>query len=161
MPNKDIVDIIIANEIDPCDPDKVTIDAGGRTQYGIAEKSNPEAWADNKVTEEEAREIYSRKYILGPGFDKVVDFHLRAQLVDFGVNSGPQMAIMKLQEILAVDVDGVLGPQTLGALNKAHPEAVSVQLVASRIRMICRIVKKNPADLKNLSGWVDRALEFL
>ena len=30
-------------------------DGGGRTQYGISERANPEAWADGKVTAEEAR----------------------------------------------------------------------------------------------------------
>jgi hypothetical protein len=42
-----------------------------------------------------------------------------------------------------------------------HPEAVSTRLVAARIRMICRIVKRDPSQLKYLAGWVDRALEFL
>lgn len=36
-------------------------DAGGRTDKGISEKSNPAAWADGKVTEEEARAIYQRR----------------------------------------------------------------------------------------------------
>lgn len=136
-------------------------DRGGRTQYGIAEASNPEAWADDKVTEDEAREIYTRKYIRWPKFDKIEDFHLRAQLVDFGVTSGPMIAIMKLQEIVGATVDGVIGPQTLAAVKLQHPESVSTRLVASRIRMICRLVKKNPSDLKYLNGWVNRALEFL
>lgn len=156
----DEIDIVMDNE-DPTRSGKVTVDKGGRTQYGISEKANPEAWADGKVTEEEAREIYRRKYVLGPGFDKIPDFHLRAQLVDFGVNSGPALAIMKLQVILGVDVDGVLGPQTLQALSQVHPEAVSTRLVAERVKMIGRIIKKDPSQLKNINGWLDRALEFL
>ena len=160
MPTNDeiIADVIEReSEKETNDPD----DKGGRTKYGISEKANPEAWADGQVTKDEAQAIYARKYITGPGFDKVVDFHLRAQLVDFGVNSGPAVAIMKLQEILRVDVDGVIGPQTLTKLATVHPEAVSNGLVAARIRMICRIVKRDPSQLKYLAGWIDRALEFL
>ena len=158
--NDDIIADVIEHESEKetNDPD----DKGGRTKYGISEKSNPEAWADDQVTKDEAQEIYARKYITGPGFDKVVDYHLRAQLVDFGVTSGPMIAIMKLQEVLgAGGVDGILGPITLGTLAMQHPEAVSTRLVAARIRMICKIVKRDPSQLKYLAGWVDRALEFL
>ena len=155
----DIINDVLENEGSA--PVNDPLDAGGRSQFGISEKSNPEAWVDNRVTEEEAREIYTRKYIKGPGFDQITDFHLRAQLVDFGVHSGPAVAIMKLQTIVGADIDGVLGPQTLAALQSMHPEAVSNELVKARIQMICRIIKRDPSQLKWLNGWVDRALEFL
>lgn len=137
------------------------VDNGGRTEFGISEKANPEAWKDNKVTEPEAREIYFRKYVTGPGFDKIVDKQLQAQLVDYGVNSGPHLAIMKLQEILHVDVDGTIGPQTLAALQGITAEEVNNLLVAARIKMIGKIVSKNPSQIKFLNGWLNRALEFL
>lgn len=136
-------------------------DGGGRTQFGIAEKSNPEAWADGKVTEAEAREIYERKYVIGPGFHHVHDVNLRAQLIDFGVNSGPMVAVMKLQEILDVKVDGQLGPKTLAAIDGIYCPDVNNSLVASRVKMIGKIVVKNPSQLKFLNGWLNRALEFL
>ena len=140
---------------------KATTGPDGRTQYGISEKSNPEAWLDGKVTESEARFIYENKYVKNPGFDKIADRHLQAQLIDFGVNSGPSVAIMKLQEILHVTVDGVLGPETLGALKGITADEVNTLLVVSRIKMICRIVQKNPSNLRFLSGWCNRALEFI
>ena len=136
-------------------------DGGGRTQYGISEKSNPEAWADGRVTEEEARAIYEKKYVIYPGFDKVQDDRLRAHLVDFGVNSGPQVAVSKLQEILGVVVDGVLGVRTLDALNARRADDLNNRLVASRVRMIGRIVSKVPSQLKWLNGWLDRSLSFM
>lgn len=154
----DVIDNIIKREggfvHDPAD-------AGGRTQFGISERSNPEAWADGKVTEDEAREIYINKYVKGPGFDKIADKQLQAQLIDLGVNSGPAIAVMRLQEILQVTVDGILGPETLGALVKLHPEDVNTHLVIARVKMIGKIVSKNPSQLKFLSGWLDRALQFL
>jgi len=136
-------------------------DAGGRTQYGISERSNPGAWADGRVTEAEARAIYQKRYIDGPGFDKIPDKQLRTQLIDYGVNSGPMVAIMKLQGILQVTVDGVIGPETLGVLATIHPEDVNNLLVAARVKMIGQIVVKRPDQLKYLVGWLNRALEFL
>lgn len=136
-------------------------DGGGRTQYGISERYNPEAWVDGKVTDEEAREIYHRKYVRGPGFDKITDPQLQAQLVDYGVNSGPMIAIMKLQQIVGTAVDGVLGKNTLAEVSKYHPEDISTALVTLRVKMIGQIVVKNPSQLRFLNGWLNRALEFL
>lgn len=136
-------------------------DGGGRTQWGISEKTNPAAWADGKVTEAEARAIYESKFLVGPGFDRIPDAGLRAQLVDYGVNSGPAIAIQKLQAIIGVAPDGALGAATLAALGTQDVRTVNNALVAARIRMIGRLVQKTPTQLKFLSGWLDRALQFL
>ena len=154
----DIITEVINKEGPPSnDP----IDAGGRTQFGISERSNPDAWADGKVTEEEARGIYEAKYVKGPRFDQIPDPHLRAHLVDFGVNSGPMIAIMKLQEILHVPVDGVIGPDTLYALSLVQSEKVNQVLVVKRVLLIGKIVVKHPPQAKFLIGWLTRALEWL
>lgn len=153
-----IIDEILAKEGTPTnDPD----DRGGRTAYGISEKSNPLAWADSKVTEGEARAIYERKYIKFPKFDQVKDHQLQVQLIDFGVTSGPQLAIMKLQAILNVEVDGEIGPKTLHALDGIFVPSINNRLVGARVTMIGRIVKRNPSDIKYLVGWLERAVEFL
>jgi lysozyme family protein len=154
----DVIDRVIEREggfVD--DP----ADGGGRTDKGISERAHPEAWADGKVTYEEARAIYEAKYLKGPGFDRITVPYLREQLVDFGVHSGPAVAIQKLQEILKVKVDGVLGPKTLQACSLVNAMTVNNQLVASRVKLLGRIVSKHPAQLKFLNGWLSRALEFL
>ena len=139
-------------------------DHGNRTIFGISEKANPDAWRNGPPTQEQARQIYINKYVKGPGFDKVYDTHLQAQLVDFGVNSGPGIAVQKLQEILHVAVDGVLGPATLAAVEKVlltDATALNNQLVAARIKMICKIVQRDPSQVKFLLGWCSRSLEFM
>jgi lysozyme family protein len=136
-------------------------DAGGRTDFGISERSNPDAWKDGKVTEEEAREIYAAKYIHAPRFHLVPYPLLRAELIDFGVHSGPHLAIQKIQEILNVEVDGVIGPQTLAAILMREERELVNLLMKSRIKMFGRLVQKRPTDLKFLSGWLNRALEYL
>lgn len=135
-------------------------DKGGRTQYGISETSNPGAWADGKVTEQEARDIYTQKYLVGTNIIKVADPRLQAQLLDFAVNSGPYPAISNLQAIIGVKTDGVLGIGTLSVLSTKDSRDVNNKLVTARILMICRIVQKDPSQLKYLTGWCDRALQF-
>jgi lysozyme family protein len=134
-------------------------DLGGPTFEGISKVANPGAWASGQPTQAEVRAIYEQKYLKGPGFDKITDKQLQVQLIDFGVNSGPMVAIQKLQDILHVTVDGVLGPETLAAL--AANQDINNLLVAARIRMIGKIVSKNPSQVKFLSGWLERSLEFL
>lgn len=152
-----IIDDILKREGGPTnDP----LDKGGRTQFGISETSNPEAWKDGRVTEEEARAIYERKYLLGPGFDRITFSTLREQLVDFGVTSGPHLAISNLQTLLNITPDGVLGPTTLSHI-PLDARRLNNDLVAARVRMIGRLVQKNPSQLKFLGGWLNRALEFL
>src|SRR3990167_4193750 len=138
-------------------------DAGGRTQYGISEKANPKAWADGKVTEQEAREIYTAKYVVWPKFHTIPPSHakIQAQLIDMGVLSGPQHTIQKLQEILGVKTDGDFGPKTLAALIERDSREINNLLIASRIRMIGRIVAKSPSQAKFVSGRLNRCLDFL
>ena len=152
-----VIDDLILREGPPTDD---PTDNGGRTAFGISERANPEAWADGKVTEEEARAIYEQKYIKYPKYDLIENRKLREQMIDFGVNSGTYIATMKLQGILRVSVDGVLGPETIAALQGVELWANN-QLVKARVLMLCRIVQKNPAQLKFLFGWVDRAFQFL
>ena len=154
-----ITEVLVKEGVSTDDP----IDRGGRTAFGISEKSNPEAWADGKVTEEEARAIYETKYVKFPRFDQISDPHLQAQLIDYGVNSGSQLAIMELQKILGVAVDGIIGPETLEALevNSYRIRVVNNQLAIARIKMFGRIVKKDPSQLKFIIGWLNRACEWI
>lgn len=143
--------------------DKVNVDAGGRTQWGISEKSNPSAWADGKVTEGESREIFLQKYVVFPKFHLIPPSHaaLQSQLIDYGFNSGQDLVIRKLQSILGVKPDGVLGPKTLEAVAKSDPRLVNNKLVAARCLMLARLVQRDPkGHLNEIVGLLDRALSF-
>ena len=137
-------------------------DKGGRTQNGISERSNPEAWADGKVTDQEAREIYLKKYVVGPGFHRIPSSHkaTQTQLIDFFVTSGYE-ATKKLQEIVKVEVDGVFGSETLAAMLGVDDRTLNNLLMAARVRMAGRIVKRDPSQVRFLNGWLDRFLSFL
>ena len=153
----DLIDEIIERE----GGSKATNDSKdkvGRTQYGISEKANPEAWIDDQVDYEEARRIYTKKY-LDP-FKGLESNSAYKQMVDFGVTSGPRLAISKIQEIVGAEVDGILGPDTLRRVSE-FPGDLNQALVVSRVKMIGRLVQRDPSQIKFLSGWLNRALEFL
>ena len=82
-------------------------------------------------------------------------------MVDWSVNSGPQLATAELQRIVGATPDGKFGSKTLVALLAIDDRSLTNLLVAARIRMIGRIVQKRPSQLKFVCGWLQRALEFL
>jgi lysozyme family protein len=137
-------------------------DPGGRTIWGISERANPDLWRNGPPTREQAVARFAHRYIIAPGFDKIEDPKLQAQMVDFGVTSGPAVAIEKLQKAVGAPVDGHLGPKTLGLVNSdPQPARLSNLLALERVRMIGRIVNKNPSQSKVLNGWLSRALDFM
>lgn len=136
-------------------------DSGGRTKYGISERWNPEAWAKGAPSLQDARAIYQDRYITKPGFPLLMfNDGLFSQVVDFGVLSGPKVAIMHLQKVLGVVQDGILGPSTIEAIKKVNPDVVNNRLVDDRVLMLDRVVQKHPQDLEFIFGWHTRALSF-
>lgn len=120
-----VIDELLTNEGGYVDHPK---DPGGATNLGItlgtAIANKLDLNSDGKVTKADvklitldvATPVYKKQY-----WDKVSGDDLPAGLdyavFDFGVNSGPQRAIMALQRLLGVADDGVLGPLTLKAVN--------------------------------------------
>ena len=135
-------------------------DRGGRTEFGISEKSNPEAWKDGVVTRTEAEAIYRQRYIEGPGFDQLPE-RLKQVMVDFGVTSGPRIATRTLQFILGIEQDGLMGSETRQAISGWDESSLVNLVVLERLRLIRRIVAKRPNQQKWYRGWVLRAVEFL
>ncbi|MBN8532650.1 MAG: glycoside hydrolase family 108 protein [Rhizobiales bacterium] len=133
-------------------------DPGGATMMGITRATLAE-WRRRAVSKDEVRalsrqeagEIYRARYwnvvsgdALPAGLDLV--------LFDHAVNSGPGRAVRTLQGLLAVEIDGRMGPRTLAALEG--------QELPSLIRDMCQ-ARRN--FLRNLPtapvfgrGWMRR-----
>ncbi|WP_278002867.1 glycosyl hydrolase 108 family protein, partial [Bacillus thuringiensis] len=72
-------------------------DKGGETNYGITiavARANGYAGPMRDLPASVARQIYVKQYVAAPGFDKIapVSIPVAAELVDTGVNMGPQVA---------------------------------------------------------------------
>jgi len=104
---------------------------------------------------------FETKYVKVVGLDKIADSKLQSLLADWVVASGPGIAIQGLQRVCGVTPDGSLNPATLAAVGKMHPEDVVNGVVAERIKMIGRIVTKNPNQLPYLNSWLSRTVEWL
>ena len=60
------------------------------------------------------------------------------------------------QKMLGVKQDGIVGPQTLAALNAKDPKEFFLEIRAEREAFFNRIVKSRPANAKFLRGWLRR-----
>ena len=158
-----IIDRIIAREGGFTDR---PADRGGMTNWGITRRTlgvwlgRPATESDvRNLTKDEAREIYRKLYVVAPGFEKIADPALCAQVIDAGVLHGPSWAIRRLQEIVGVRADGIIGPVTLKAINfDGRLDGLSEQFFRRRLRRIGRIVQHDPTQLVFLVGWTDRAM---
>ena len=101
-------------------------DPGGATMKGVTletyrlYKKNQHLTAEDlkKITNEELRDIYYRRYwnaVKGDDLPSGLDYCV----FDCAVNSGPGRAAKFLQEVVGVKPDGGIGPLTLAAV-KAH-----------------------------------------
>jgi lysozyme family protein len=136
-------------------------DAGGLTFEGLSSISNPDLFAHGIPSDAQVRQRYEDKYVNAPHFNLINDSKTKSLLVDWGVNSGPSIAIKALQSLCGLPEDGILGPATAAAANKISGEDLVNGLVAKRVQMIGRLITKDPSQAKFASGWLNRAVEWL
>src|SRR5215831_17593978 len=113
---------------------RVTVDLGGRTRFGIAEKFHPDlpeeffsGPAEDALAE--AEKIEEREYWDAMRLAEIENQNVANKLFDMGVNLGTRQASFYAQRamnaLVAVDArvaeDGVIGPRTLAAINAADP----------------------------------------
>lgn len=115
-------------------------DAGGETNMGISKRAFPDVDIKN-LTKELASAIYKKYYwdkVQGDGLPSGLDL----VVFDSAVNSGPTQAVKWLQRAIGVKDDGVIGPVTLVALQKANTASVIDKFLEQRLTF-----------LKSLSTW--------
>jgi len=79
-------------------------------------------------------------------------------IFDFAVNAGTTTAATLAQMVVNSKADGVIGPQTVTALNTIDPEYFLAAFTVAKIARYIIIVKKRPTSKKYFYGWVCRAL---
>ncbi|MDU8942255.1 holin-associated N-acetylmuramidase [Ovoidimarina sediminis] len=179
----DIADEIIAREggyvNDPDDP-------GGATKYGVTVHTMRRLGIDldgdgdadaedvKRLSRERARAVLITQYFEAPGIGRLPTA-LQPTVFDMQVNAGSQ-AIRILQRLLGdmgepVRVDGILGPQTVGAARRAHdaaPDHIADAYGIERRSFYYRLGDRRPALRKfarrrdgGKGGWITRAETFI
>ena len=151
-----------------------TDDLGGETYRGVARKLHP-TWLGWKVIDrvKHFRVLKRGSYINDTALDEQITAfyyqhfytpmkleHLDCdeailELFDFGVNAGPQRAIIKAQGILHVVDDGIMGPITIAAINNYPGDFVKDYKHVRRLYYE-NIAHRRPQNKKFLKGWLNR-----
>ena len=139
-------------------------DPGGPTNRGITERVW-HSWQRNNgleqssvrgITKEQAEQIFIEQYFepvwfnrLPPGLDYC--------MADYSVNSGPARAVKELQRVLTgLTVDGIMGNNTLAAINDNKDTAVLIETVCKKRLAFMKTLRHWPR-FKN--GWTTRVNE--
>jgi lysozyme family protein len=95
-------------------------------------------------------------------FEAIKDERIKDLLFETAVNLGIRQTVKLAQKVLGVKVDGILGNQTLKALNQVDPNDFLKDFTIARIAFYTALANKNPKRYSiYLRGWINRALEAM
>lgn len=149
------------------DPD----DPGGETNYGISKAAHPDAWRNGPPSKDEAIRVYRESYWDRLGLGEIEDQAVAEKIFDLAVNVGPVGGVGNDQDLGAgeavqlalnrlghkVKVDGVIGPRTRGAINRARSDDLLRELIIEQAIHYRRWIGRDPDRQKFHRGLVRRA----
>jgi lysozyme family protein len=136
-------------------------DAGGETNYGISKRSYPHLEI-KKLTRDQAKQIYFVDFRMKAECESIDDENIASKLLDLAVHAGIPQGVRLMQRALRatgerVDEDGIIGPATLAAVNKADPTALSAALKSEAAGYYRLLAILKPSQQRFLEGWINRA----
>lgn len=145
------------------------VDNGGPTMAGITlttyvsyckkvNKPIPDKEALHTITQEEWDAIFKNMYWDVVKGDAIVNQSIANTIVDWYWMSGIT-AIKRVQNIVGVTTDGIIGPRSLLAINEFNNSRdLFFQIQSARINHVESIVKYAPQQRKYLAGWKNRIM---
>lgn len=144
------------------DPD----DAGGATNKGVTIATFRKFYGADatvaqlqKITDQQWLHIFRVGYWEKFRADEIEDQSVANICVDWLYNSGI-VAIKRVQKIVGVEDDGIVGTKTIAAINKREADPLFYQIRAARIAFVETIARNKPSQRKFLQGWKNRILSF-
>src|SRR5688572_24204811 len=148
------------------------LDSGGPTKYGVIlavwqehgyDKDNDgdiDAEDIKRLTEDDAK--YIAKKIFWDYFqaDFILNDSVAQFIVDWGYNSGRKTVAKIVQQLLNLDSDGIIGTQTLTAINCTDQEKLFNKLLIERKVFLNNIIKRKPEKVVFYDGWMNRVNSF-
>jgi len=161
--------VVIGNEgIYSNDPD----DSGKRTVMGISENnwpswagwkivgqlSTPKEMATNTELQSLVQQFYLNNFWNPIKGDDIASQKIANSIMDAGVNMGVKTSVKLAQKTVGVSDDGVIGNDTIKALNASEERLFIAEFALNKIGRYCDIVDAKPNQIKYLKGWVRRSL---
>lgn len=93
--------------------------------------------------------------------DKLEKQAVANSIFDFAVNAGLKVSICLAQMAVSTDADGIVGDNTIKALNDCDEHQFLTSFALAKIARYTHLAQKNSALRKYMFGWVSRALETI
>lgn len=139
------------------------LDKGGETNKGITIGTFRRFYGKDatveqlkNITDEQWLHIFKCGYWNKWKADEIKNQSVANIVVDWAWCSGTVTAIRQVQKILDVEVDGVVGDNTLTAINTVDQHSLFDKIHSKRIEFVEDIVKRDAAQLRFLKGWINR-----
>ena len=136
-------------------------DPGGATMRGVTLATFRAVYGKSKtvaelknITDAQWDNIFKSYYWDKCKADLLDNQSIANMLVDFAWHSGVSTAVKKIQKIVGVDDDGIMGRVTIGAVNGYYRGSVSVFDALKAARMNFLRTRQNWNSFKN--GWTKR-----
>lgn len=141
-------------------------DKGGPTNKGITLATFRSVYGQTKtiddlkqLTEDQWEYIFRTHYWNRWRADEIKDTSVAFLLVSWVWGSGAY-GVKVPQRVLGVDIDGVVGPETLTAINNKDGKQLFELLKQEKKAYLERICTVTPANRKFLKGWLRRLSSF-
>mgnify|MGYP000083300605 CR=1 FL=1 len=139
------------------------LDRGGATNKGITIGTFRNFYGKDAtveqlkhITDEQWLHIFKSGYWDKWKADDIENQSIADIVVDWAWASGTVTSIKQVQKILGVAVDGIVGNDTLTAINIAGQRSLFVKIHNKRIEFVENIVKRDPSQARFLKGWKNR-----
>lgn len=125
-------------------------------RYVSLEKASEECYRDRNLRDL-VEYFYKENFWDKMKLDNVFPFRTADLMFKFGVNTGLKRAIKYAQIVVGVKADGIVGNNTLKALNSYNPVKFESEYKALFIRYYNRLAENNPNRYGQfLNGWLNR-----
>jgi lysozyme family protein len=137
------------------------LDRGKATRFGItAATATRHGLNVRTMTFPQVVEVYRSEY--WQGYERIADETLSIKVFDFAVNAGNGTANKTLQRAandlgMRLEVDGVIGPKTLIAVNSLDPDVLLRRFAERQLGHYQEIVNRDPSQAVFANGWRNRA----
>lgn len=139
------------------------LDRGGATNKGITIGTFRNFYGNDatveqlkNITDEQWLHIFKSGYWDKWKADDIKNQSIADIVVDWAWASGTVTSIKQVQKILGVAVDGIVGNDTLTAINTADQHTLFDKIHSRRIEFVENIVKRDPSQTRFLKGWKNR-----
>ncbi len=147
------------------------LDHGGSTNMGVTlatwkqlgyDKNNDgviNSFDIKLLSQEDALKVLKRGYWDKWKADNITNQSIAESLVEWIWGSGV-WGIKIPQRLLGIPEDGIVGIQTISAVNSADPVKFYDQLYHAKLSFIDGIIAAHPEQIKWKNGWINRINDF-